>query len=233
MAAPKKAALACIDIQNDFCDDPDGALAVKGSRAMVPIWNDQLAKPFALKLATRDCHPPDHISFASQHEGKEAFKDTITVSNPENKDDIPFTSTLWPDHCIRGTHGYEIIAELDQSKIQHIIDKGTDCRVESYSGFGPHYRNPRIGSHEMVNLLRKEGITDIFVVGLAFEACVMHTALDAAEYGFRTFVIEDAAGAADKSDKNVARVRKALQDGGVTLIQLDSEELASIGKAKV
>jgi nicotinamidase-related amidase len=231
MAAPRKAALVCVDIQNDFCDDPDGALAVKGSRAMAPIWNDLLSMPFALKLATRDCHPPDHVSFASQHTGKEPFKDTITVPNPDNEKDEPFTSTLWPDHCIQGTHGCEIISELDQSKIQRIIDKGKDKRVESYSGFGPHYRNPRIGGDEMLRLLQENGITDVFTVGLAFEACVMHTSLDAAEYGFRTFLIEDASGAADKSEKNVSAVCKKLQDGGVALIRLDSKEVQDIKKA--
>lgn len=226
--AAKRAALACIDIQNDFCDDPDGALAVKGSRALAPIWNELLSMPFALKLATRDCHPPDHVSFASQHEGREPFKDTITTKNPENADDEPFTSTLWPDHCVQGTAGVDIISELDQSKIQHIIDKGGDKRVESYSGFGPPYRNPRLGGTEMVDLLRDNGITDVFVVGLAYEACVMFTARDAAEYGFRTYVIEDAAGFANKSEEHMANIRKTLQDAGVTVVGLRSKEVEEV-----
>lgn len=230
MAPARKAALACIDIQNDFCDEPEGALAIQGSRALAPIWNELLGMPFALKLATRDRHPADHISFASQHAGKEPFKDTITVGNPENKDE-PFTSTLWPDHCITDTHGYEIIAELDQSKIQHIIDKGRDQRVESYSGFGPPYRDPRIGGSEMVDLLKSQGITDVFVVGLAYEACVMFTARDAAEYGFRTFVIEDAAGFANKSPEHMSSIRQQLQDSGVFPIGLDSKEIDDIKRS--
>ncbi len=231
MSAGKRAVLVCVDIQNDFCDDPEGALAVRGSRALAPVWNELLAMPFALKVATRDCHPADHVSFASQHPGKQSFQDTITVKNPENEQDTPFTSTLWPNHCIRGTPGCEIISELDMSKVQHIIEKGQDKRFECYSAFGPPYRNPKLGDDQMIRLLQSEGITDVFVVGLAYEACVFHTAKDAAEYGFRTYLIEDAAAFANKSDDNISSIRKTLQDAGVSLIGLQSKEVWEIKSA--
>ncbi|KAK5165868.1 NAD(+) salvage pathway protein [Saxophila tyrrhenica] len=231
MSAGKKAALICVDIQNDFCDDPDGALAVKGARALAPVWNELLSMPFAVKIATKDCHPTDHVSFASQHQGKQPFKDTITVKNPENEKDEPFTSTLWPDHCIQGSHGYELMSELDKSKIQTIIEKGQDKRVESYSAFGPPYRNPRLGNNELIEMLKSEGITEVFVVGLAYEACVMYTAKDAAKYGFQTYLIEDAAAFANKSEDNTKVVRKQLQDCGVSLISLASPEVERIRKS--
>ena len=40
-------------------------------------------------------------------------------------------------------------------------------------------------------MLRKRGITDVFVVGLAFDYCVGLTACDAAALGFNTYVVED------------------------------------------
>ncbi len=230
MAPPRKAALICVDIQNDFCDEPDGALAVKGSRALAPTWNKLLNMPFALKLATRDYHPRDHVSFASQHEGKKPFEDTITVKNPDN-DEESFTSTLWPDHCVQGTPGAEIIAELDKSKIDRIIHKGQDKRVEQYSGFEPHYRNPRMPGTEMLKLLEEHEIQDVYTVGLAFEACVKHTALDAAEHGFRTYLIEDASGAANKSEENVSSVCKQLENSGVHVVRMDSEEVKRIAQS--
>jgi hypothetical protein len=52
----------------------------------VPLINTKLLDlPFAIKIATRDFHPQDHISFASQHEEAEPFEDTYTFKNPENE----------------------------------------------------------------------------------------------------------------------------------------------------
>lgn len=230
MADGRKAALACIDVQEDFCDNPDGALAVKGARALTPIWNELLSLPFAVKLATRDYHPRDHVSFASQHKGKQPFTSTLKVKNPENEQDV-FTTTLWPDHCVQGTLGCEYISQFARSKLTHSIEKGQDKRVEMYSGFGPPYRNPKFGMTEMEDVLKKEGITDLFVVGLAFEYCVKYTAIDAVACGFRTFVIEDGTKAVDQSEQNLTAVRKELQDNGVVLIKLFSLELEKIKKS--
>ena len=227
MAADRKAGLAVIDVQEDFCE-PNGSLAVSDGRALAPTWNDLLSLPFAVKIATRDYHPADHISFASQHEGKHPFTSSHTIKNPENTEDKAFTTLLWPDHCIQGTSGCEFIPELDQSKLTQKIDKGQDKRVESYSAFGPVYRNPPVGVSGLGDSLKKAGVTDLFVVGLAFDYCVKHTAIDAVEHGFKTFVIEDATKAVDQSGEALAALRKELQDGGVTIIGLDSEELDAV-----
>lgn len=87
----RKAALAIIDMQEDFCE-PNGSLAVKGGREIAPIINSLMARPgFALKIATRDFHPQDHISFASNHVDKTAFTSTHTIKNPENDDETQTT----------------------------------------------------------------------------------------------------------------------------------------------
>lgn len=230
MAAGKKAGLAVIDVQEDFCE-PNGSLAVKGGRGLARVWNDLLSLPFAVKLATRDYHPKDHISFASQHPGKEPFTSTHTIKNPENHGDKAFTTLLWPDHCIQGTPGCEFIPELDQSKLTQTIEKGQDKRVESYSAFGPVYRNPPVGMSGLGDTLKNEGITDLYVVGLALDYCVKHTAIDAVEHGFKTYVIEDATKAVDQSDEGLAATRKELQDSGVILIDLNSKELDAVKAA--
>ena len=223
----RKAGLAVIDVQEDFCE-PNGSLAVKGGRELANVWNDLLSLPFAVKLATRDYHPKDHISFASQHSGKEAFTSSHTINNPENHEDTAFTTLLWPDHCIQGTQGCEFIPELDLTKVTQTIEKGQDKRVESYSAFGPVYRNPAVAMSGLGEKLKKEGISDLYVVGLAFDYCVKHTAIDAVEHGFRTYVIEDATKAVDQSDAGIAATRKELQDSGVVLIDLSSKELAAV-----
>ena len=62
--------LIVIDPQNDFC--PNGALAVSGGdEIMSPI--NEMAKKFKNVVVTQDWHPQNQISFASNHEGGEAF----------------------------------------------------------------------------------------------------------------------------------------------------------------
>lgn len=88
---PRKAALAVIDMQEDFCE-PRGSLAVKGGREVAQIINELMARPgFELIIATRDFHPPDHISFASNHVDKTAFTSTHTIHNPENESETQTT----------------------------------------------------------------------------------------------------------------------------------------------
>ena len=230
-AAGGKAALAVIDVQEDFCK-PNGSLAVEGGRTLAGVWNDLLSLPFALKVATRDYHPKDHISFASQHPGKQPFTSSHTIRNPENDEDEAFTTLLWPDHCVQGTPGCELIPELDISKLTHTLNKGQDERVESYSAFGPVYRNPAVSMSGLGGTLNAAGITDLFVVGLAYDFCVKHTAIDAVEFGFKTYVIEDATMAASQSEEGLAALRKELQDKGVTIIHLDSTALDMVKSAR-
>ena len=57
-------AFIAIDVQNDFC--PGGALAVADGGAVVGVVN-ALMRRFDHVMLTQDWHPPDHLSFASQH----------------------------------------------------------------------------------------------------------------------------------------------------------------------
>lgn len=82
--AQSRAALAVIDMQEDFCE-PNGSLAVSGGRSVASVINDLLDWPgFVLKVGTRDHHPPDHISFASNHPGAQPFTSSHTIQSPSN-----------------------------------------------------------------------------------------------------------------------------------------------------
>lgn len=70
--------------------------------------------------------------------------------------------------------------------------------------------------------LQSAGITRVFVVGLAFDFCVKHTAIDAAEEGFETIVIEEACKAINVSDEGLAATRNELQDAGVKIVDLSA-----------
>src|SRR3990167_2377293 len=62
---PKKA-LIMVDLQNDFRQG--GSLAVPGADEIISLAN-QLQPRFDLVIATKDWHPQDHTSFASNHPG--------------------------------------------------------------------------------------------------------------------------------------------------------------------
>lgn len=199
--------------QNDFCG-PNGALAVQGGRELATEINTALSRDYALKIVTRDVHPADHISFATQHPGAKPFSSTHTIANPDNPQETQ-TTTLWPPHCVQGTEGCELIPELNQWKAHHIIDKGQDKRVESYSAFGPPFRSPAVAMTGLAELLKEHAITAVDVVGLALDYCVKHTAIDAAKLGFKTAVLMNCSRAVDQSDMNLATVWRDLERHGV------------------
>jgi nicotinamidase/pyrazinamidase len=67
-----------------------------------------------------------------------------------------------------------------------IIDKGTNERVDSYSGFGTPPEDTGLEAK-----LKDLGITTIYVVGLGFDYCSGSTAFDGASKGFKTILLVD------------------------------------------
>lgn len=104
-------ALLILDVQNDFL--PGGSLAVKEGDAVVAPLNRMIDAFRARGLpiyATRDWHPPDHMSFKAQ-------------GGP------------WPPHCIAGTVGADFPAALRLPDEVVVISKAATPEREAYSGF--------------------------------------------------------------------------------------------------
>ncbi|KAF2090461.1 Isochorismatase hydrolase [Saccharata proteae CBS 121410] len=221
-----KPALIIVDVQEDFCP-PNGALAVPQARAIIPPINTLLTLPFALKLATQDYHPATHISFASNHPNPDnvPFDSYHTIANPSNPAETQ-TTRLWPVHCVQDTSGAELVKEITWDRVDHVVQKGQDPTVESYSGFGPPFRNPRYGETQLLGLLRGKGITHVYVCGLAMDYCVKSTAVDAAEEGFVTFVVEEATRGVDRTE--CVRTEGELDERGVRCISMEGEELKAV-----
>ncbi|KAH3975006.1 hypothetical protein HBH51_087750 [Parastagonospora nodorum] len=221
-----KPALVVVDMQEDFCP-PHGSLAVTGGRDIVAIINELLSLPFTVKVATKDFHPQDHISFASNHPApnNKPFVSKATITNPYNPDESQETQ-LWPDHCVQGTKGAELLPELNVSKIDHIIEKGQDRRVEIYSAFADPFKNPRVTESDLAKTLRDARVTDVFVVGLAADYCVKCTAIDSANEGFNTWVIGEATKAVDPS--SLEAVHQAYEKVGVSVIDKDAVQVERV-----
>jgi nicotinamidase/pyrazinamidase len=167
-------ALLLVDIQNDFL--PGGALAVKDGHEVVAVANRLMLK-YELVVATQDSHPPGHKSFASRHAGRQPGE----VVQLEGLDQV-----LWPDHCVQGTNGAQLAAELNRDGIHHLVQKGTDPAIDSYSAF---FDNARRKSTGLADLLRRSKVDEIHVMGLATDYCVKATALDGVDLGFRVVLL--------------------------------------------
>ncbi|KQN73643.1 bifunctional nicotinamidase/pyrazinamidase [Devosia sp. Leaf64] len=194
--------LVVVDVQYDFL--PGGNLAVAGGDEIVPLIN-ALAKKFTNVVFTQDWHPADHISFASQHNGKAPF-DTVDLDYG--------TQVLWPDHCVWATHGAELSADLEIPHAQLIIRKGYNRAIDSYSGFQEADRETLTG---LAGYLNERDTGRLFVVGLATDFCVAWTALDGAAGGFDVTVIEDATRAID-SNGSLEKAWDDLKEAGVDRI---------------
>lgn len=193
--------LIVVDVQYDFL--PGGALAVPEGNAVIGPIN-RLARVIPHVVMTQDWHPPGHASFASAHPGKSPFDTTQLAYG---------TQVLWPDHCIQGTRGAQLAAELDVSA-ELIVRKGYNQGIDSYSGFAEADRATRTG---LAGYLRERGLRRVFCAGLATDFCVAWTAIDARAAGFDTFVIEDACRGID-TNGSMARARRDLDAAGVQVI---------------
>ncbi|HVE43943.1 MAG TPA: bifunctional nicotinamidase/pyrazinamidase [Gammaproteobacteria bacterium] len=197
-----KKALIMIDLQNDFCEG--GALAVPGGKEVIPLAND-LQHHFNCVIATKDWHPKDHLSFASNHPGK-SVGEWVTLH------DLP--QILWPAHCLQDSEGADFVSELETSRIQHIVYKGTDKHVDSYSAF---FDNARLRATGLEAYLREQGIQSLYLLGLATDYCVQYTALDALSLGFDVHVIVDACRGVELQPGDTQKALDCMKAGGVVL----------------
>ena len=198
-----KNALIIVDVQNDFC--PGGNLAVPDGDAIVELANE-LQPHFHLVVATRDWHPQDHMSFASNHPGHNAGEEMILGDMPQ---------VLWPDHCVQNTPGAEFHPRLDTTHIDKVIFKGADKTIDSYSAF---FDNAHLRSTGLMDYLQEHNVTDIYIMGLATDYCVKYSCLDAAKLGLKTHVIVDACRGIDLQKGDIEKAMDEMRQLGVEMV---------------
>ena len=200
-------ALLVVDVQNDFL--PGGSLPVPdGHEILAPLRTLMESGAFELIVATQDWHPRGHISFASTHDGHQPF-DIVHLYHHDQ--------TLWPDHCVQGTHGARLHADLPWDKAASIIRKATDPEVDSYSAlrnnWNPRGRRPPTG---LSGYFKNHGVREVFICGLARDYCVRWSAEDAVRDGLRVTVIWDLCRSINPA--NDQRLRHRLTTRGVKII---------------
>ncbi|MEZ4995512.1 MAG: bifunctional nicotinamidase/pyrazinamidase [Saprospiraceae bacterium] len=196
-------ALILVDLQNDFC--PGGALAVTEGDRTIDIAN-QLMPHFDLVVATQDWHPAEHESFAAHHVG----------GHPGQVIDLHgLPQVLWPIHCVQGSFGADFVRELNRSGIDRIFVKGTDPHIDSYSGFFDNGHRKATG---LGDFLKEQGVTEVYVMGLATDYCVKFTALDALGLGYDTNLIVDGSRGVNLQPDDVEKAIHEMEEKGVKLV---------------
>ncbi len=174
-------ALIIVDLQNDFC--PGGALPVPNGHEVIPPIN-LLLQHHWFSVATKDWHSADHCSF-----------------NPRGGP--------WPPHCVQQTLGAELHPELDVTKIQLVITKGSHPDKEAYSGFQ---------STDLAKILHEKGVKRVVLCGLATDYCVRATAHDALQEGFEVIVLEDAIRGVEVNSGDCQRTIEELRQAGAQMV---------------
>ena len=183
-------ALIVTDVQNDFCEGgslavPGGARVASDIGELLHHWSrrDDKAPSYDVVVATKDHHidPGSHWS---------------------NEPD--FTET-WPVHCRVGTDGEAFHPNLDPQPFDAIFLKGE--HAAAYSGFEGRTTDG-VG---LADWLRRHGVDQVDVCGIATDYCVRATALDAIGNGFTTRLLTQlcAGVAPDTTESALAEMREA------------------------
>lgn len=152
-----------------------GELGVAEGDAIVPIVNHVMAEVAArggYVFTTQDWHPAETAHFSM----------------------TPNYTTTWPVHCVAETAGADFHPQLVFPTGTAHFHKGMDVLVRgeddmSYSGY---YATDANGSR-LPDVLQAQGITTLYLAGLALDYCVGSTALDIVQkVGISVVVLRDA-----------------------------------------
>jgi nicotinamidase/pyrazinamidase len=189
---PARDALVVVDIQNDFC--PGGALGVPDGHRVVALVNhyaERFAALGAPVFASRDWHPAETTHFR-------AF------------------GGVWPPHCVEGTAGAEFHPDLRLPAGARIVSKGMDPREDAYSCFQAETDD----GLPFAAALGEQGVSRLFIGGLATDYCVKATVVDGVRAGFELIVLEDAVAAVDLAPGDGARALEEMRAAGALMIRL-------------
>lgn len=116
---------------------------------------------------------------------------------------------IWPVHCVRDTHGAEFHQDLLEDPRATVVSKGMDESADGYSGFD---------GTNLAQLLREEGVNEVWVGGLATDYCVKHTVLDALREGFEVKALADAMRAVNVNPDDGAQAVEEMRSAGAEIV---------------
>ena len=152
-----KAALLVIDVQHEFIDE-DGAVSCVGGIEMLPRVKTLIETCRAADIPvvyTQEVHRPSRIDMGRELDGNE------------------------PDHCLVGSHGVEIMAEIAPQPDDLVVTKP---RYDAFLGTDLEY---------VLNGLGVLPNDTLILCGDATNVCVHYTGAGAHQRDYRIKVVED------------------------------------------
>jgi nicotinamidase/pyrazinamidase len=123
----------------------------------------------------------------------------------------------WPVHCVQDTKGAEFHPDLIDDIHIRTISKGLgdeDC----YSAFD---------GTDLALQLRRLGVNELWIGGLATDYCVKNTVLDGLKEGFAVNVLEDAMRPVDLQPGDGERALEEMRTAGAELVQSPRSKVQS------
>lgn len=206
-----KRALVLVDLCGAFFKK--GGLPVPGAEETIPGINrlimegDEQGK-FDLVVASYEEHRLGNLYLASTH-GVAPFTDVVIGGSPKR---------VWPDHAMEGTDECKFYPGLRIDLVDAVFRKGYELDSHPYSTFSGMLM--LCGVELPVDLdqfLKAFGITEIVVVGLAFDYCAGETALDGIKYCYKTIILRQFSPAI--APESAEFMRKRLKATRVTIIE--------------
>lgn len=112
----------------------------------------------------------------------------------------------WPEHCLQDSPGAAFHPDLALPDETVVISKGVRFDKDQYSAFD---------ETGLAERLHQDGVTRVWVGGLALDVCVEATALGGREAGFDVRLIPEASKAITAD--GAARAIAAMREAGVTI----------------
>ena len=179
-----KRALILVDLCGAFFKN--GGLPVPGAEETIPGINRLIMEgddegAFDLVVASYEEHRKGNLYLASTH-GVADYSDVIIDGGPKR---------VWPDHGMEGTDEAKFYPGLRIDLVNAVFRKGYELDTHPYSSFPAKLMLEGVELPVgLEQFLLAHGITEVVVVGLAFDYCAGETALDAAKFGFKTTVLQ-------------------------------------------
>ena len=208
--------------------DGGETVQVPGPECLLPVVNELIRamdEAGGLVAYTQTCHPAEHrcLYDPQRHPGRAPF-DEVDLGHGLQK--------LWPPHCVEGTPGCRFHPGLLLVETGIVVKKGFRPTIDSFSAFCDADRVSSTGLLEAASAWHSvrhsrglgAGVGKLYVVGLAYDACIMHSALEAASLAARkdsgagdmpwgeVWVIEDGTRCIHDDLKSSEATRNMLRD---------------------
>lgn len=123
--------------------------------------------------------------------------DFVVVASDKHEENDKYNpeGNTFPTHCISGTRGAEIYGETQIEVLKVPNEQLVNINKTRYSAFAGTCLDLK---------MRERGVTDVYLVGVCTDICVLHTAVDCYNLGYATNIYEKAVASFNEEGHNFA-----------------------------